>query len=74
MTNRAPKKIAARALPTSAGAQFDPQPGTRIALPSGQVVVVVAAQDGEATCNYVERVRGEVVFSLRWLFRHGRIC
>lgn len=51
----------------------DLRPGIRVRLPSGRVVVILSTADGEAVCHYVERVRGEVVFSLRWLSLHGRI-
>lgn len=74
MTKRATKDIATSACQSSAGRQFRPQIGTRITLPSGQVVIVAAIVRGEATCAYLERVRGEVSFSLQWLLKHGRIC
>lgn len=48
--------------------------GSRVRLPSGQVAVVLAVVDGEVTCAYVERVRGEVVFSLRWVLAHCTVC
>lgn len=50
------------------------QVGSRVRLPSGQVVTVVAVADGEVTCAYLERVRGEVVFSLRWVLAHCTVC
>lgn len=48
--------------------------GTRLRLPSGRVVVILSTADDEAVCQYAERVRGEVVFSLRWLQVHCTVC
>jgi hypothetical protein len=43
--------------------------GVYLRLPSGAVVRVVSVAEGEAVCDGVVKLRGETVFTVRWLSR-----
>jgi hypothetical protein len=49
------------------------EPGMRVMLPSGNVVVLIYRERTEWLCRYTtySRARGEVVFSSVWLRKHG---